>query len=148
MIVAVIPNCPTLIECDVKSLNLSWSLSHSLNWQKNYIILKQYDISWHSCTLENNKTLCKWYWDIIMFTCPDSISKLLILELPAGQRAAYPDWASPRGCGSAVSITSLALFLWQKRLFCSDWQRRSPPMQSRARDLSSGRVLSIHHGLS
>lgn len=45
---------------------------------------------------------CKGYWDIIMFTPPDSISKLLVAVLPAGQRAAYPDWA----------------FAW--RLWCSD----------------------------
>ena len=74
-----------------------------------------------------------WSWDTVMFTCPDSISKLLILALPAEGRAAYPDWALPGGCGSAASITSLGLLFWHRSVFLSsDWQRQFPPLPPRA----------------
>lgn len=81
-----------------------------------------------------------------MATCPDFISKLLILELPAGHRGAYSDLVLPGVCGSAASITSWSFFFWPSS---SDWQPQSLTLiQSHARDLSRGCVLSIHHGVS
>lgn len=133
----------------------------------NYFLLidKSIDVLYASsastilCSIKNNnknnkklsknshlktETHCKWCWDIIMSTCPNSFSKLLILELPAGQWTAYPDWALLRGCGSVASITSLGHFLAETHLLSSDWQQAITPSHMELCQRSLQRLCSFN----